>query len=201
MSRKAWFAVSVLAFGAALASSAAGAGPWPGLAQGISGPNGVVYAAKQQSQQTSVTATQGSRVLGTRHLRGAFGVPAVTLNGDAGGLSVDVGLLVLAEPPNYQILRRRSRFIVLRTPSLELVRTVVLNGDFGYDALSPDGRTLYLLQHRGLQTPEYAVRAYDLRSGRLLSRIIVDKRTPDEKMNGYPVARTSSAAGEWVYTL
>jgi hypothetical protein len=31
--------------------------------------------------------------------------------------------------------------------------------------------------------------------------VIVDKRTPDEKMNGYPIARTSSAGGDWVYTL
>ena len=40
-----------------------------------------------------------------------------------------------------------------------------------------------------------------LRTGRLWKQVIVDKRTPDEKMNGYPVARTSSAAGAWVYTL
>ena len=109
-------------------------------------------------------------------------------------------LLVLAQPPSYETLRQTSRFVVLRTAGLQLARTVTLKGDFGYDALSPDGRWLYLLQHRSVRGPEYAVRAYDLRTGQLWKQVIVDKRTPDEKMNGYPVARTSSAAGVWVYT-
>lgn len=186
---------------AVLVGTAAGAGPWPGLAASVTDAHGVVYLAKQQAQATIVTATQGSEVLRTARLRGAFGVPAVTLNGTAGGLSVDGRLLVLAQPPSYETLRQTSRFLVLRTAGLRVSRAVALKGDFGYDALSPDGRTLYLLQHRSVRGPEYAVRAYDLRTGRLWKQVIVDKRTPDEQMNGYPVARTSSAAGVWVYTL
>src|SRR5947208_2423922 len=46
-----------------------------------------------------------------------------------------------------------------------------------------------------------AAGAGPLATGRLCEQVIVDKRTPDEKMNGYPVARTTTAAGDWVYTL
>jgi hypothetical protein len=159
-----------------------------------------VYTVQHAAKTTTVTATKGATVR-TARLQGAFGVPAVTLNGGAGGLSVNGRLLVLAEPPNYSRLKQTTRFLVLRTSNLGIARTVTLKGDFGYDALSPDGRMLYLLQHRSVRGPDYAVRAYDLQRGRLLNRVIVDKRTPDEKMNGYPVARTSSAAGDWVYTL
>ena len=161
----------------------------------------MIYAAAQQAGATTVTATRGAQVVATKRLKGRFGIPAVTLNGSAGGLSADGKLLVLAEPPNYSSLKKLSRFLVLRAPSLRLVRTVTLRGDFGYDALSPDGRTLYLLQHRSVRSPDYAVRAYNLATGRLYEQVIVDKRTPDEKMNGYPVARTTTAAGDWVYTL
>jgi hypothetical protein len=202
MSKRAWsVALASAAFGLVLSAPAGAAGPWPGLANGVTDALGVTYSAKQHARATVVTAKQGSKVLRTVRLKGAFGVPAVTLNGEGGGLSFDGKLLVLAEPPNYQVLKQKSRFVLLRTSSLGVARTVTLKGDFGYDALSPDGRTLYLLEHRSLRGPEYAVRAYDVPTGRLLKRVIVDKRTPDEKMNGYPVARTSSAAGDWVYTL
>jgi hypothetical protein len=189
------------AVGLVLAAPAGAAGPWPGLASGVTDAQGVTYTAKKEAKATIVTAGQGSRVLRTARLPGVFGVPAVTLNGDGGGLSFAGKLLVLAEPPNYQILKRTTRFVLLRTADLAVARKVTLKGDFGYDALSPDGRTLYLIEHRSLREVEYAVRAYDVTTGRLLKGAIVDRRTPDEKMNGLPVARTTSAAGDWVYTL
>lgn len=201
MSKRA--SISTLALGivaAVAASAASGAGPWPGLAQNLNA-NGIVYAATQQPGATTLTATRGARVLRTANFKGSFGIPAITLNGLAGGLSVNGRVLVLAEPPNYEVLKRTSRFLVLQAPSLRLLHRVTLNGDFGYDALSPDGRTLYLLQHRSLSAPDYTVRAYDLVAGRLLKRVIVDRRNPDEKMTGFPVARTTTATGDWVYTL
>ena len=138
--RSAALASAVVA--AALVGTAVGAGPWPGLAASVTDAHDVVYLAKQQGQATIVTATRGSEVLQSARLKGAFGVPAVTLNGNAGGLSVDGKLLVLAQPPSYETLRQTSRFLVLRTASLRIARTVTLKGDFGYDALSPDGRWL-----------------------------------------------------------
>jgi hypothetical protein len=126
----------------------------------------------------------------------------VTSVGEAGGLSPDGRLLVLAEPPQYGGLREQSRFVVLSTAKLARVATVTLPGEFGFDALSPDRRTLYVIQHASRQDlVRYVVRAYDLASRRLLPQAIVDRREPDETMRGYPVARATSPGGRWVYTL
>ena len=47
----------------------------------------------------------------------------------------------------------------------------------------------------------YAVRAYDLRTRRLLPRPVVDPHEADEPMRGIPVTRVPSTDGRWAYTL
>ncbi|HXJ63293.1 MAG TPA: hypothetical protein VNN79_06025, partial [Actinomycetota bacterium] len=127
---------------------------------------------------------------------------AVTSMGEPGGLSPDGRLLVLVEPPRYTSLRAESRFAILTTASLGKATTITLPGEFGFDAISPDRSTLYLIQHvSNDDLVRYVVRAFDLRARRLLPGAIVDKRNVDEVMRGYPVARTTSPTGRWVYTL
>ncbi len=187
-----------------VAAVASGAGPWPGLAVNVTTSDGLVrYAATTRGSSTNVTATRArdGHVLRVARVKGAFGVPAVTIGGVPGGLSADGRTLVLSEPPSYQALRQKSRFVLLSTATLHPIRTVALRGDFGFDALSPDATTLYLIQHRSTSDPSYSVRAFDLRSLRLLPRAIVDKSEADRTMRGYPVARASSAEATWVYTL
>jgi hypothetical protein len=148
-----------------------------------------------------VRAIRGGRVVAKTTVDGAYGIPAVTSTGLAGGLSPDGRLLVLAEPTNYQELREKSRFVVLTTKPLAVRETVVLPGEFGFDALSPDRRTLYLLRHASTSDLNaYEVRAYDLRESRLLERVIVAKGE-SATMRGYPAARATSSSGAWVYTL
>jgi hypothetical protein len=97
---------------------------------------------------------------------------------------------------------RRTRLVVVRTPSLETMRTVRLRGAFSVDAVSPGGRWLYLVHDfTGRGGLRYEVRAYDLVHHRLLPRPIVDPREPDEKMLGVATTRTVSADGRWAYTL
>ena len=61
---------------------------------------------------------------------------------------------------------------------------------------------MYLIQHTSaFNILRYAVRAYDLRTDRLVPGTIVDKREPDERMAGYPVARAATGDGVWAYTL
>jgi hypothetical protein len=200
-----WIVVGAAVTVALVASGAAFAvGPWPGLARTVVAPAGDVrYTASRADGSTTVkTVRVGAGVLASATFSGAYGIPAVTSTGLAGGLSPDGRLLVLAEPPSYQGLREQSRFLVVSTDTLSLASTIVLRGEFGFDALSPDGRTLYLIQHASRDDlVSYAVRAYDLRAKRLLAEAIVDKRAPDETMRGYPVARTTSKGGSWVYTL
>lgn len=193
--------LAVLLAAAALAGAAAAAGPWPGLAQSVSGPSGITYQAVQAGGVTTVRALRNGNVLHTARIPGAFGIPAVTSNGEPGGLSVSGRLLVLGQPPDYQRLRRQSRFVVMAAPGFTNVRTIVLPGDFGYDALSPNGRWLYLIQHLAVGDTRYLVRAYDLQTRRLVPRIIADKGEPSARMRGMPIARATSARGDWVYTL
>ena len=71
---------------------------------------------------------------------------------------------------------------------------------WAYDALSPDGKTVFLTQVTGTDPLRYLVRAYDLSARRLVPGAIVDKQEP-EAMTGYPVSRVESADGVWAYTL
>jgi len=169
------------------------AGPWLGTAPAAGG-----YTAQVRGDTTSILGPRG-----TVTIDGTWGLPRVTLNGTVGGLSTDGRTLVLSQrfQPTGE-LRSSSAFAVLGTQPLRLIRTVELHGDFGYDALSPDGRTLYLVEHASAaDVSRYRVRAYDVRSGRLVARVIADKRQRDWLMTGYPVARATSASGRWVYTL
>jgi hypothetical protein len=132
-----------------------------------------------------------------------WGVPMVTLNSGLGGLSTNGRVLVLSD--NVQptgTLRSRSRFAVVDTKTLSVSRLVSLPGDFSFDALSPQGKTLFLIDHVSKQdVTKYQVRAYDLGAGRLLPRVIADKTQKGWVMSGMPVTRATSEDGRWVYTL
>jgi hypothetical protein len=193
---------AALAAATTVAGAARAVGPWPGLAASVKDSTGYRYSVHRAGGMTTLKAMRDGRVVRSATFRGLFGVPAVTSTGAAGGLSPNGRLLVLAEPPNYEGLRETSRFLLVSTPRLSPVRTLELPGEFGFDALSPNGGTLYLIQHIASEDlVRYVVRAYDLRTRRLLASPIVDKRSPDEAMRGYPVARATSPGGDWVYTL
>jgi hypothetical protein len=184
-------------------SSAAAAGPQLGTTNVLNADE-VSYVATPGGAHTTleVRSSEGD-VLRKASFPGAWGVPLVTLNGDVAGLSRNGRVLVLSESKNVGTpLRARSQFLVLETRKLAPTRTVKLRGDFGFDALSPNGRMLYLIEHHiASDVSQYRVRAYDLQKGRLLSRIIIDKREPDEVMAGFPVARLSTGDGRLVFTL
>ena len=132
---------------------------------------------------------------------GALTVPVVALDGSPSGLSADGRTLVLIRPrPAFP--RARTRFAVLGARRLVPRRTLTLEGDYSFDALSPDGATLYLIRYTSRRDPtRYEVRAFDLRRGRLLRAPIVDPREPDERMRGFPITRATSPDGRWAYTL
>ncbi len=190
---------------AATAASGDG-GPSPGISWGWDGVlarNGHVRYVSLPTARDSVLAivrVRDGRVLNFRSLRGAFGVPLVAYDGTGGGLSRDGRRLVLARQTFAG--SARTRFLVLGTRQLQVKATVTLSGVYSYDALSPDASTLYLIQHLpGGNNRRYQVRAYDLRASRLLTRVIVDPKEPDERMSGQPLRRAESADGRWAYTL
>ena len=134
-------------------------------------------------------------------LRGGWGIPQVAFDGTTAGISAGGQTLVLGQlgSPYYQT---RSRFALVNPVKMRLERIVTLHGAFFFDAISPDGGSMYLIQ---LSSPQnslrYSVRAYDLRHDRLLPGAVVDKTEPDERMVGLPMSRAESSDGVWSYTL
>ena len=77
-----------------------------------------------------------------------------------------------------------------------------LQGDYSFDALSPNGRWLYLVEYLSRRDPtRYLVRLYDLERDRLLSEPIIDPQEVGDVMRGMPVTRASSPDGRFAYTL
>jgi hypothetical protein len=194
-------AAAAVAAGVAGSAVAAG-GPYLGGLQGWDGViaprGGKRYVALAAGGRTVVAAVRvdGGRVIRYRALRGTFGVPVVAFDGTAGGVSADGRTLVLS--PAYQA--RWSRFAILKAPTLAVRRMVRLRGTFSFDALSPSGRTIYLVEFVSLAGNRYRIRAYDVAADRLLARPVVDKSEPGP-MRGFPMARITGPGGRWVYTL
>jgi hypothetical protein len=196
-----------LSFAAAVSAAAAAAvsawavGPTPGFVQnGIVAPGGHVrYVAVPKGSTTTVEAIQrpSGRVLRSISLDAVYGVPLVAYDGTAGGLTPDGKVLVLSTAGTDAT----TSFVVLDTKRLELRDSFDLKGMWAFDALAPDGRTLYLIQIVSANGPvHYLVRAYDLKLHKLLAGKIADKSEPGA-MTGYPMSRTMSAGGRWAYTL
>lgn len=172
----------------------AGAGP-----EGVVGPDGAFrFGALATGSGTVVSKTtiRDGRVLRAAVLHGRWTVPVVANDFTTGGLSADGSTLVLARPAP-----RSTTLAIVGTGRLAVRRTIELKGKWSFDALSPDAGTLYLIHTTEPRTGRYAVRAYDLRAGRLLPDPIVDPSEPDEPMRGYPITRATGPGGRWVYTL
>ena len=119
----------------------------------------------------------------------------------AAGGGVGLAVAELGRIFGFRVLGLAS-FALVDAWKMRLLRTVRIKGSYSFDALSPDVRYLYLVEHVSAQDyTRYRVRAYDLTANRLLQQVIVDKREPNEVMRGYPVGRVTSRSGGWVYTL
>lgn len=152
---------------------------------------------------------RGGRLGRWWHLPGRYSIPTAAFDDTAGGLSADGSTLVLS---------RFSWIYPPRTTGLAIVHTerrprrpnrpdrvideLRLPGSFSFDAISPDGSTVYLIEHLSrVFGGVYQVRALETDSGKLLPEPIVDPTEPMEKMEGQPISRATSPGGRWAYTL
>jgi len=144
-------------------------------------------------------AVRSGAVRGWTVLDDVFGIPQPTMSpSHLEGLTRDGRRLIVATVP----VTGHTSFAVVDTGSMHVADRFELSGDFAYDALSPDGETLYLTQHVDRNDANrYVVRAFDLGDGRLLPRTIADKTQRGWVMEGFATTRTTSADGRWVYTL
>lgn len=162
-------------------------------------------------------AKRNGRINRWWQLRGEYEVPAVAYDGSAGGLSADGGTLVLSRSePTEEHPPKQTRLAVLDVnrhlhhPNggpRHAFRPIDLRGDFGVDAISPDGATAYLVHRfsrlagRATYFFRYEIRALDLESGRLRPSPIIDPSRSEEHMRGQPITQASSRNGRWTYTL
>ena len=187
------------------ASAAADGLPGTGVVPSpVSAPGGdVEYVAKRAKRDTVLREQRLNLgpVLRTLDLRGRYSVPAVAYDGSPSGLSADGRTLVLINP-RKRWPRKHTTFAVVNARRMELRRHIRLRGDFSFDAISPNGRLVYLIEYLSPDdATAYAVRAYDMRARRLFQEPVVDPNEPDEDMSGVPLSRVSDAEGRWAYTL
>jgi hypothetical protein len=169
---------------------------------GSAGPAGsrLPFAVRVEGAQTLVAPLDGAgqQTGAALRLDGRYRLPVVVAGSAPEGLSHDGRTLVLEGSASD----RGSRFAVLHSGLTAAPRYIDLPGSFSYDAISPDGSVLYLIEHLPpAGSTHYAVRALDVQAGRLRPDVIVDKRDPDEKMAGRPLSRVASTDGTVVATL
>ena len=183
---------------------ASAAFPGPYAVQGgdgvLSPDHSLRFVALKAGASTLVRAnpTSDSAVAMSQTIPGAFGVPTLTVDGPGSGMFRDGSTFVLQSMG----LQSSTQFVLLRTADLSTRDQINLKGTFGFDALSPDGSMLYLIQHRTTQDVQhYIVRAYDLSTHKLLPNRIADKTQASWVMQGWAVSRAESSDGRWAYTL
>jgi hypothetical protein len=180
----------------ALAVSGAAYGAYPGTYGLQDGPmlhwGTLQIRASNAAGDTAVSAGAKSVTVD-----GAYGIPTMITTNTPLGLFHDGSRFVLQSTG----IEKHTSFVVIRTEDLQVAQTVNLAGSFAFDALSPDGKTLYLIEHRSSDFGHYVVRAYDLSSQALLPGRIADKAQSSWVMRGYPAARIETSNGRWVYTL
>jgi hypothetical protein len=203
------FACVLVATVLAAAPPAAGADGLP-LPVEDAGPAGVAdadgvyrYVTIKDGPNTLLERIEqdGGEVSDSIRLDGLYTIPVVALDGSPGGLSADGESLVLIRPrPSFP--RRTTEFLRFDADDIRDPHAFTLRGDFSFDALSPDGRTMYLIEYLSRRDPtQYNVRAFDLERERLLPGKITDPDETGDEMYGYAASRVTGGDGRWAYTL
>jgi hypothetical protein len=201
-------AAAAALLGLLVPAAADAVGATPGVALGGDGASWQGHAerfvATPAANRTLVTELRraGGATLRARTVPGRFGIPIVAYDGSTEQVPATSPVVVVAGRSSPSALPRHTSFVVLSTRDLHVVRRFTLAGAFAFDALSPDGATMYLTQHASrARITRYTVRAYDVRAGRLLPGLIADKTNHEWRMDGLPVARLQTPDGAFAYTL
>jgi hypothetical protein len=162
----------------------------------------VQYDLTNQSKRVSLPAgmlsADGLRFAFVRARKLSFySVPGHAVSFDA---SVPFGSSVEAVAPEarFVVVRKGAQARVVDGLRGNVLRKVTLKRGFTIDAISPEGRWLYLIQHKNGQ--QYAVRRLDLRTGALFPGALVEKGE-QEQMAGTPAGAIQSWDGNWQFTL
>ena len=151
------------------------------------------YAAFGSGGDTIVKRLTGAGGQSGAALRvsGHYGIPGVDYSGSMTGLSANGRTLVLAEVSSSGV-PRTTRLLVLDTPRLAVRTRLALPGWSTVDAISPDGRWLYLIHYLSSDVTRYEVRAYDLVDHLLLAKPVVDPQVPAARAPHQDVLRAGA---------
>ena len=153
------------------------------------------------STQVDIAWTEGGDLVRQIPVTGSWALPRVGMDQALAGLSADGSTLVLVDDSPTAKSAGSTRFAVVSTDGKQKPNIIELAGRFEFDAISPDGRLLYVLEHfAGGDPTHYDVRQVDVRTGRLAEGRVVDKRNIDEVMAGYAVTQMAGPQG-WFYTV
>jgi hypothetical protein len=162
---------------------------WGGIVAAV--PGASTTLVKELTVQPGLPGSQ-------RTVDGAWRLPTIGDDTLPVGVSADGSTIVLVDD-GAPAAAATSRFAVLARGSA--TRILELPGTLEFDALSPDGSVLYVVEHL-LGPPEahYQVRAVDLATGVMRPAVIVDKRNTGESMGGWPITQLRLDSG-FVFTL
>ena len=202
--RRCVLALTAAAVLIAAAPAAGDGGPPQNAVQGWDGATrgAFRYVAVPTPGWTSlqVIKRDGGRVVQWLNLKGSWGIPYVTSDAPGAAVFRDDRTIALGDVTYGRTLRKHSSFLLVDTKRLSVVGKIELSGHFTFDAASPDGRYLYLTEFVSpTDYSAYRVRAYDLRAGRLLAKIVSDRRSWETTMQGWPVSRVGRHG--WAFTL
>jgi hypothetical protein len=128
-------------------------------------------------------------------LQGHWRLPTIGSDPLPVGRSADGSTLALVEDDSAAG-RTTSRFAVVDLSGTRPPKVIKLSGSFDFDAISPDGATLFVVEHQDSQAGGvYQVRALDTRSGRLAEGAIVDKSNPGDAMAGWAIEQQRLGKG------
>ena len=110
---------------------------------GIAVAGGARLVARPAAGTTVVQLVRDGTTITQRSLAGTLGIPLVTFGGLADGTWQGGRRALLATSPYDD--QTRTTFVVLDTRTLGAAPTIRLRGMFAYDAVSSDGRRLFVL--------------------------------------------------------
>jgi DNA-binding beta-propeller fold protein YncE len=140
------------------------------------------------------------RTLAQTTVPSGYGLPNVAFQGPTAGLSPNGQWLALTSQSLVSGGDMTTNFLVGSSSLTDSFKTVHVHGNFVFDALSNDGKSLYLIQ-KMTDANHYRVRLYDIAAGSLWPQAVADKREPNEPMNGIRGDSAADPTGNHVYTV
>ena len=136
----------------------------------------------------------------SERLPGYFELPPATMSGVPGGLSQDGRWLVVQRfDPTSSPIPSTTHLAVVDTLYATPLQQFDLDGYFQFDAISNDGRRIFLIQY--VSSTEYYVRQFDVGIRQLNPTIIFDKSDGGAAMAGIRLSGVASPDGHWLYSV